>query len=31
MNSTEVLVYGLLEQTYDLRSIFVENIHFMKL
>ena len=31
MNKKQVLVYGLLESTNGLRSIFVENIHFKKL
>ena len=31
MNSKQVIVYGLLESTNDLRSIFVGHIHFKKL
>ena len=31
MNNKQVLVYGLLESTNDLRSIFVGHIHFKKL
>ena len=31
MNNKQVLVYGLLQSTNDLRSIFVENIHSKKL
>ena len=31
MSSKQVLVYGLLESTNDLRSIFVGHVHFKKL
>ena len=31
MNNKQVLVYGLLESTNDLRSISVRHIHFKKL
>ena len=31
MNNKQVIVYGLLESTNDLRSIFVEHIYFKKL
>ena len=31
MNKKQVLVYGVLKSTNDLRSIFVEHIHFKKL
>ena len=31
MNNKQVLIYGLLESTNDLRSIFVGQIHFKKL
>ena len=31
MNNKQVLVYGLLESKNDLRNIFVEQIHFIKL
>ena len=31
MNNKQVIVYGLLESTNDLRSIFVGHIHFKKL
>ena len=31
MNNRQVLVYGVFEQTKDLRSIFAELIYFKKL
>ena len=31
MNNKQILVYGLLESTTDLRSIFVGHIHSKKL
>ena len=31
MNNKQVLVYGVLEPTNDLRSIYVGHIHFKKL
>ena len=31
MNNKQVLVYGLLESTNDIRSIFVGHIHFKRL
>ena len=31
MNNKQVLVYGLLESTNDVRSIFVGHIHFKRL
>ena len=31
MNNKQVLVYGVLESTNDLRNVFVVNIHFKKL
>ena len=31
MNNKQVLIYGLLESTNDLRNVFVGHIHFEKL
>ena len=31
MNNKQVLVYGVLEWTNDLKSVFVRHIHFKKL